>query len=59
MKTIAGEMFNTSFGKIIIPVEQTAKYSIGDAVLFEGQEYTVLSVIPPTKPGGNWSLQVS
>lgn len=58
MKVITGELFNTSFGKMIIPKEQTELFSVGDAVLYHGKKYSILAIVPPTKPNAKWALKV-
>lgn len=58
MKVITGEVFNTSFGKIIAYNEQHLVISVGEPISFNGGNYVVKEIIPPTKPDGLWSLCV-
>ena len=57
-KVITGKKFNTSFGTMIIHNEQNTKLSKGDDVNFENMNYSVVAVVPPTRPDGKWALQV-
>jgi len=57
-KQITGELFDTTWGKMIVYNEQDTCISEGDRVIFEGVEYSVISIIPPSRPEAKWSLQV-
>lgn len=58
MKKLTGEMFDVSFGKLIIHAEQSESFAIGDMVEFERKIYQITAIIPPTKPNGKWALKV-
>lgn len=58
MKVITGQMFDTSFGRMIIPEEQKEHISVGDHVIYHEKEYSVLAIIPPTKVSAKWALKV-
>ena len=57
-KVITGKKFNTSFGTMIIHNEQDTRLSKGDNVNFENMDYSIVAIVPPTRPDGKWALQV-
>lgn len=58
MKVITGTMFNLSNGKTIVYNEQNVRFSVGDTVSYEGETYTIKTIVPPCRPDGKWSLCV-
>ena len=58
MKVVTGNMFNTSFGKILVHNEQNEKFVVGEKINHEGNTLEIKNIIPPTKPDGKWSLVV-
>ena len=58
MRVITGEIFNTSFGKILVHNEQDEIISVGEKVSCDNKLYTVMKIMPPTKFDGKWSLVV-
>lgn len=59
VKDITGQLFETSFGTMIVYDDQSAVLTVGDRVRFDGSDYKVETVIPPSKPEGKWSLRVT
>ena len=43
---------------LIVHNEQNETFAVGDVIEFDGIEHRVKAVIPPTKPGGKWSLRI-
>ena len=58
MRVITGEIFNTSHGMIIVHNEQNLDISAGDVIRFNGQDYKVKRLIPPTTPNSKWSIKI-
>ncbi len=58
MITITGKKFTTSFGVFVVHNEQTEPIRRGDTVVYEREEYTVLEIVPPTKPEDKWSVRI-
>ena len=58
MTALTGEKFETSYGTIIIHNEQEKYIRVGDSVIFDGIEYKVKTIVPPTRPEAKWSLIV-
>lgn len=58
MIVITGDKFNTTFGTMLIPTDQTLRVSVGDIIKYENNEYTVERIVPPTKPDGKWALEI-
>ena len=59
VKEITGQLFETSFGTMIVYDDQSAVIALGDSIRFDGSHYKVEAVIPPSKPEGKWSLRVT
>ena len=57
-KVITGKKFETTFGTVFVPDEQKGKYEIGEEIKFNGDNYSISKIIPPTNPDGKWSLQL-
>lgn len=57
-KQITGELFETTWGKMIVYNEQYTYISEGDRITFEGTEYLVIRIISPSRPEAKWSLRV-
>ena len=57
-KVIIGEIFNTKIGTMIVHNEQNDKFSIGDKIIFDNMDYSIVGIVPPSKPDGKWSLEV-
>lgn len=58
IQAVTGTMFNLNTGRTIVHNEQDHDFSIGDVISFDGKTYKIARVIPPSKPGGKWSLVV-
>ena len=58
IRSIAGEIFNTSTGRMIVAPELDEPVSKGDRILFKGKEYIVSEVIASTVPTGRWAFKV-
>lgn len=58
MKVITGTMYKLSNGKTIVHNEQNDRFSVGDIVSFDGKQYKIKNIVPPSKPDGMWSLYV-
>lgn len=58
MKRITGEKFNTAFGVAVVPNEQNEKIVVGEQILFEDEVFLVREVVPPSTPGGKWSIMI-
>lgn len=59
VKEITGQLFETSFGTMIVYDDQSAVLTVGDSIRFDGTDYKMEAVIPPSKPEGKWSLRVT
>lgn len=59
MKVITGDKFVTSYGTMILCGDDfpgNTKIAIGEHVLFDGKEYVLRGVIPPSPTVGRMSL---
>lgn len=58
MTVITGKSFNTSWGAMIVLPTPPNGNIVGERIKFHGDLYTVKAIIPPSRPGAKWSLQV-
>ena len=58
MKVITGIDINTTTGRMVVLDDIDEKIAVGDNVLFDGEEYTILSLVPSSKPNGKWSVRI-
>ena len=54
---LTGTKFMTAQGVVIVYNEQQVRLAVGDVVSFDGEDLTIKRVIPPTRPGGKWSIE--
>lgn len=59
MRVITGEMFNTSFGTMVVLPALEDVIRVGDKVKYDGNVYEVKGIVPPTRPDGKWSIKIA
>ena len=57
-KVITGNDSNTSFGRKLIYNEQQEYLSVGETILYKGNEYVIKRIDPPSKPGAKWAVEI-
>lgn len=59
MKQLTGELFHLPGEKIaLIYNEQDTRLRVGEKVVFEKTVYRVSAIVPPSRPGGKWSIVI-
>jgi len=58
IKVIIGKEFNTSFGKFVIPDNQTEIISVNETINYGGILYKVKNIVFSSRPNGKWSIEL-
>jgi len=57
LKIVNGELFHTSFGKMIV-LNEYVNVSTGEVIQCNGNDYYVKRMIAPSRPQAKWSIEV-
>lgn len=55
---LTGELFKTKYWTVLVFNEQDCILKVGNIICYEGADYVIKQVIPPSKPDVKWSIVI-